>query len=123
MAEGQRLQRINRTAKDRVRLRRAMIVLASAQGWPVPDIADLAQVSQRYVRQVIHDFNGKGSMRWTQNGAGAHPRRSMTPRGRGSARSLGATPRPWTQPFSTWLLTKLCDYLIETGIVASPLAG
>jgi hypothetical protein len=32
MAEGQRLQRINRTAMDRVRLRRAMIVLASTQG-------------------------------------------------------------------------------------------
>jgi hypothetical protein len=60
MAEGQRLQRINRTAKDRVRLRRAMVVLASAQGWPVPDIACLAQVWQRYVREVIHDFNAHG---------------------------------------------------------------
>ncbi|WP_235022936.1 helix-turn-helix domain-containing protein [Amycolatopsis alkalitolerans] len=37
-----------------------MIVRASAQGWPVPDIADLAQVSQRYIRQVIHDFNETG---------------------------------------------------------------
>ncbi|MDP8930319.1 MAG: hypothetical protein M3O70_17555 [Actinomycetota bacterium] len=35
--EGQRLVRITRTSRDRVRLRRAMIVLASAQGrhrWP-----------------------------------------------------------------------------------------
>jgi transposase len=43
-----------------VRLRRAMIVLAWAQGWPAPDIAELAQVSHRYVRQVIHDFNETG---------------------------------------------------------------
>lgn len=45
MAEGPRLRRINRSANDRVRLRRAMIVLASAQGWPVPDIADLTSVA------------------------------------------------------------------------------
>ncbi|WP_285488932.1 hypothetical protein [Amycolatopsis taiwanensis] len=32
MAEEQRLQRINRTAQDQVRLWRAMIILASAKG-------------------------------------------------------------------------------------------
>ncbi|MFI5610518.1 helix-turn-helix domain-containing protein [Amycolatopsis sp. NPDC051903] len=60
MAEGQRLRRINRTANDRVRLRRAMVVLVSAQRGPVRDIADLAQVSQRCVCQAIHDFNETG---------------------------------------------------------------
>lgn len=32
MAEGQRLQQISRTAKDPVKLRRAIVVLMSAQG-------------------------------------------------------------------------------------------
>jgi hypothetical protein len=36
MAEGQRLQRITRTAKDPVKLRRAIVVLMSAQGQPAP---------------------------------------------------------------------------------------
>jgi hypothetical protein len=34
MAEGQRLQRIGRTARDPVKLRRAIVVLMSAQGRP-----------------------------------------------------------------------------------------
>ena len=43
MTEGQRLQRISRTAKDPVKLRRAVVVLMSAQGQPAPDIAHLMQ--------------------------------------------------------------------------------
>jgi hypothetical protein len=39
MTEGQRLQRIGRTARDPVKLRRAIVVLMSAQGQAVPDIA------------------------------------------------------------------------------------
>ena len=41
MAEGQRLQRIGRTAKDPVRLRRAIVVWMSAQGQAAADIAHL----------------------------------------------------------------------------------
>jgi len=74
--EGRRPQRISRTAKDPVRLRRAIVVMMSAQGRSVPDITTLMQVSEDYVRGVVHAFNERGSMRWTQNGAGARPRRS-----------------------------------------------
>nr|WP_218025983.1 helix-turn-helix domain-containing protein [Nocardia miyunensis] len=34
--------------------------MASAQRGPVPAIARLLQVSEAYVRQVIHDFNEPG---------------------------------------------------------------
>ena len=89
------MQRINRTAKDRVRLRRAMIVLASAQGWPVPDIADLGQVSQRYVRQVIHDFNDEGFAALDPKCSGGAPKTiDDTTRTRICA-IAGATPEPW----------------------------
>ncbi|MEW2592918.1 helix-turn-helix domain-containing protein [Micromonospora aurantiaca] len=60
MAEGQRLQRITRTAKDPVKLRRAIVVLMSAQGQPAPDIAHLLKSSEEYVRDVIHAFNERG---------------------------------------------------------------
>ncbi|MGC5332874.1 helix-turn-helix domain-containing protein [Micromonospora sp. DT62] len=60
MAEGQRLQRATRTAKDPVKLRRAIVVLMSAQGQPVPDIAHLLKVTDDYVRDVIHAFNEWG---------------------------------------------------------------
>ncbi|MFD3682705.1 helix-turn-helix domain-containing protein [Streptomyces sp. NPDC058613] len=60
MEEGRRLQRISRTAKDPVRLRRAIVVMMSAQGQSVPDITSLMQVSADYVRDVIHTFNERG---------------------------------------------------------------
>jgi DNA-binding CsgD family transcriptional regulator len=60
MAEGRRLQRIGRTARDPVKLRRAIVVLMSAQGQSAPDIAQLLDCSQEYVRGVIHTFNDIG---------------------------------------------------------------
>jgi transposase len=60
MEEGRKLQRITRTSKDPVRLRRAIVVLMSAQGQAVADITSLMQVSADYVRDVIHAFNERG---------------------------------------------------------------
>ncbi|MDL4771946.1 MULTISPECIES: hypothetical protein [Thermomonosporaceae] len=52
MAGGRRLQRIGRTAKDPVQLRRAIVVLMSAQGQPVPDIAHPLDCSPEYTCAV-----------------------------------------------------------------------
>ena len=60
MEEGRRLQRISRTAKDPVKLRRAIVVLMSAQGQTVKDITTLMQAGEDYVRDVIHAFNERG---------------------------------------------------------------
>jgi transposase len=75
MAEGQRLQRITRTARDPVKLRRAIVVLMSAQGQPAPDIAHLLKVTEGYVWDVIHAFNDRGFDALAQNGCGGAPRR------------------------------------------------
>jgi len=60
MEEGRKLQRITRTSKDPVRLRRAIVVLMSGQGQAVRDITSLMQVGEDYVRDVIHAFNERG---------------------------------------------------------------
>lgn len=60
MTEGQRLQKISKTAKDPVKLRRSIVVRASAQGQSVPNIAHLLDVSADYVRDVVHAFNEQG---------------------------------------------------------------
>lgn len=59
MEEGRRLQKISRTAKDPVKLRRTIVVLMSAQH-RVKSITSLMQVSEDYVRDVIHAFNELG---------------------------------------------------------------
>ena len=60
MEEGRKLQRVTRTAKDPVKMRRAIVVLMSGQGQAVRDITSLLQVSPDYVRDVIHAFNERG---------------------------------------------------------------
>ncbi|MGV9775195.1 helix-turn-helix domain-containing protein [Streptosporangium sp. NPDC003464] len=61
-----------------MKLRRAIVVMMSGQGRSVPDITSLMQVSDDYVRDVIHAFNERGLRRWTQNGAGAVHERSVS---------------------------------------------
>jgi hypothetical protein len=95
MAEGRRLQRIGRRAKDPVRLRRAIVVLMSAQGQSVPDIAHLLDCCQEYVRMVIHAFNEGGLVALDQNGAGAGPERSVSRCAARFACSPGAVPAIW----------------------------
>lgn len=60
MEEGQKLQGISRSANDPVKLRRAIVVLMSAQGQTVKDITMLMQVGEDYVCDVIHAFNDRG---------------------------------------------------------------
>jgi transposase len=85
MTEGQRLQRIGRTARDQVRLRRAIVVLMSAQGQSVPDIAHLPDCSPEYVRGVIHAFNDIGF-------------RAPNPMGRGRSKTIGEPADPADHP-------------------------
>lgn len=117
MAEGQRLQRVGRTAKDPVKLRRAIVVLASAQGQSVPDIAHLMACSQEYVREVVHAFNEQGFAALDPKWSGGAPRTIDDPTRTRICAIAGCDPRFLQQPFSTWSLTKLRDYLINHQVV------
>ncbi|MBW1602040.1 helix-turn-helix domain-containing protein [Streptomyces sp. JJ66] len=78
MDEGRRLQRVSRTAKDPVKLRRAIVVLMSAQGQTVKDICSLMQVSEDYVRDVVHAFNERGFEALDPKWSGGVPGPSVT---------------------------------------------
>src|SRR5215510_8726412 len=75
-AEGRRLQQIVRRGKHgSVRVRRALIIIASASGTPVPAIARLVAADEDTVRDVIHLFNAKGLAALDPRWAGGRPRR------------------------------------------------
>jgi hypothetical protein len=76
---GQRLQRIGRTARDPVKLRRAIVVLMSAQGQAVPDIAYLLDCSQKCVRGVTHAFNDIGLRALNPKWSGDRPKTISEP--------------------------------------------
>jgi transposase len=119
MAEGQRLQRISRTAKDPVKLRRAIVVLMSAQGQPAPDIAHLLAVTEDYVRDVIHAFNQRGFDALNPKWSGGAPRRIDEQTRDWICVIARCDPRFLDRPFACWSLAKLRDYLIEAGYVTT----
>jgi transposase len=119
MTEGQRLQRIGRTARDPVKLRRAIVVLMSAQGQGVPDIAHLLDCSQEYVRGVIHAFNDIGFKALDPKWSGGRPK-TISEQARRQIRLIArCCPRDLGLAFSAWSLTKLAEHLVATGVVAA----
>jgi transposase len=119
MTEGRRLQQIGRTARDPVKLRRAIVVLMSAQGLGVPDIAHLLDCSQEYVRGVIHAFNDIGFAALDPKWSGGRPRTISEHVRRQICLIARCCPRDLGLAFSVWSLTKLAGYLADTGVVAS----
>ena len=56
-AEGNRLHRLMKATRDVVVLRRAMVVMQSAQGYTPPRIAELMGLDAGYVREIVTAFN------------------------------------------------------------------
>jgi transposase len=116
MTEGRRLQRIGRTAKDPVNLRRAIVVLMSAQGQAVPDIAHLLDCSPEYVRGVIHAFNDTGFAALDPKWSGGRPKTIGEQVRRQVCLIARCCPRDLGLAFSTWSLAKLAEYLAATSV-------
>jgi transposase len=118
MEEGRKLQRITRTAKDPVRLRRAIVVLMSAQGQSARNITTLMQVSDDYVREVVHAFNEKGFAALDPEWNGGWPA-TISKAVRERIRLIPrTTPAEWCiTSFSTWSLAKLAEHLVTRGVV------
>lgn len=111
--EAQRLVKITRSAKDRVRLRRAGVVLASVQGRSAGEIAVMFAATEGYVREVIHAFNAQGFAALSPKWRGGRPRK-FGPAARDQiCRIAACQPVEVGLPFTTWSLAKLVDYLAE----------
>ena len=110
--EGQRLLQIVRRGKhESVRVRRAMIIMASASGMLVPAIARLVAAGEDTVRDVIHAFNAKGLAALDPQWAGGRPRRISDEDIEVIVAAATTRPEKLGQPFTRWSLRKLADYL------------
>lgn len=110
--EGQRLQQIVRRGTGSVvRLRRAMVVLASAGGNAVPVIARLVQADEDSVREVIHRFNQTGMASLDPRWAGGRPRRFSRDDEAFIVATAITRPESLGRPFTRWSLRKLTQYL------------
>jgi transposase len=110
--EGQRLQQIVRRGKHgSVRVRRAMIIMASASGTLVPAIARLVAADEDTVRDVIHLFNQKGLAALDPQWAGGRPRLISDEDIEVIVAAARTRPEKLGQPFTRWSLRKLAGYL------------
>ncbi|WP_260326266.1 IS630 family transposase [Streptomyces sp. TLI_185] len=118
--EGRRLQRISRTAQDPVKLRRAIVVLMSAQGQTVKDITSLIQVGEDYVRDVIHAFNERGFDALDPKWSGGRPKTISDEVREHICLIARTSPADWKiTAFSTWSLSKLADHLVKQKVTSA----
>ena len=94
-----------------MRLRRAMVILASAGGNTVPAIARLVQGDEDAIRQVIHRFNDMGLACLDPRWAGGRPRRISPEDEAFIVETASTRPETLDQPFTRWSLRKLAAYL------------
>ncbi|MGH3376180.1 MAG: IS630 family transposase [Actinoallomurus sp.] len=110
--EGQRLQQIVRRGKhESVRVRRALIIMASASGTTVTAIAALVQAHEDTVRDVIHAFNEKGLAALDPRWAGGRPRQITSDEEQYIVQAVTTRPAVLGRPFTHWSVRKLAGYL------------
>ena len=116
--EGNRLLRIvRRDSGSVVTWRRAQIVLLAAQRMPAPKIAEVVFSDADTVRDVIHNFNRDGFDALYPRYRGGRPRTFTLPERQQIKRIALSVPSDLGQPFATWSLAKLADYLVAEGVV------
>jgi transposase len=110
--EGQRLQQIVRRGKHgSIRVRRAMIIMASSSGTPATAIARLVAADEDTVRDVIHAFNAKGLAALDPQWAGGRPRLIGDDAIKVIVTTAMTRPEKLGQPFTHWSVRKLAVYL------------
>jgi transposase len=109
--EAQRLVKITRTARDRVRLRRAGIVLASVQGRSATEAAAMFAAKPEYAREVIHAFNAEGFAALDPKWSGGRPRKFGPHVRELICRVARTPPQQAGLAFTNWSLTKLVEHL------------
>jgi len=116
--EGNRLLGlVRRGSGSIVTWRRAQIVLLAAQGMPSLRIAEVVFSDPDTVREVIHNFNRDGFDALFPRYRGGRPRTFTLPQRQAIKRIALAVPTDLGQPFATWSLAKLADYLVAEGVV------
>ncbi len=108
---------VRRGSGSVVTWRRAQMVLWSAQGMSVPQIARLAFTSEDRVRDVLHNFNADGFNSLYPRYAGGRPPRYTLGQRREIKTIAKSRPAEHGLPFSRWSLAKLADFLVAEGVV------
>jgi transposase len=116
--EGNRLLRIvRRSSGSVVTWHRAQMVLLSAQGMEVAQVARVTFSSEDRVRGVIRNFNDDGFNSLCPRYRGGRPPTFILAQRREIKKVALSRPADHGLPFSTWSLTKLAEFLVAEGVI------
>jgi transposase len=111
-----RLKAILRRSDDAIKVKRAQIILASAQRTKVPEICRSFGFSRDYVSDVIHNFDKVGfqALESKYKNCGKEPKFTEDDRRKIIDAAL-SKPSDLKLPFTCWSLIKLKDYVVNQG--------
>jgi transposase len=112
-------------ASEAFTLRRCQIVLASADGAPIPQIARRLGCNEQTVRNAVHAFNGLGTAALTQGSSIAHTiHRALAPAEAERLRDLlHRSPRDFGYPTSLWTLDLAAQEAFRQGLTDHKVSG
>jgi transposase len=119
MAEGRRLQQVLRRSKNRIKVRRAQVVLASAQGFKIPAISSMLHFSEQHVRHLVKEFNRHGLKALEPKARPGRPPKFSEEQVSLIAETALCPPDLLGLPFKRWSLEKLRAYVIKDKLVSS----
>ena len=102
--------------QNTIRVRRAVMVRASADGVRAPAIARVLAADPDTVRDVIHSFNDNGLAALDPHWGPGRPRRITADDEDFLVRVATTRPVKVGRPFTHWSLRKLSDYLADNPI-------
>jgi transposase len=117
--EGNKLRRIVRHGREPVEVRRAQVILASAQGFTAPSISDIVGMSEDYIREIIHRFNDEGFNMLKPSWKPGGNWKFTTKQKEDLVNLATSRPKDFGLPFTQWSLTRLKNFAIKQGIVDS----
>ena len=112
-------------ASDAFVLRRCQIVLASARGQRIPQIAQALGCDEKTVRLVVHGFNQRGLAVLTRGSSRPHTRHpAFTSAATAALRDLlHQSPRVFGKPPSVWTLELAAQVSAEHGLTSRRVTG
>lgn len=115
--EGNKIKSILQRSKDRVAIKRAQVILLSAQGQRVQEIAPSVYLSEEYVRKLINRFNKERTEIFNIQRSPGQPVQFTEEIKSEIIEIALSPPNLLGQPFSRWSLEKIKEYLLSKKIV------
>ena len=115
------LSRILHSREDGRVVRRAQMILQSAQGIHVPTIASAWDTTVQTVLKTIHRFNAEGLASLTDRPRSGRPVKATEQYIEVLKQAVQCSPRDLGYPFSSWTLNRLREHVgHETGVLLNP---